>query len=88
MLYMMRAHAGQKLFCFALASIMGGAIGNVSDRLVHGYVVDMIDVHHAWLAPLFEGDHFPAFNLADSGITLGVALLLLDELLRVRRAGR
>ena len=88
MLYMMRAHAGQKLFCFALASIMGGAIGNVSDRLVHGYVVDMIDVHHAWLAPLFEGGHFPAFNLADSGITLGVALLLLDELLRVRRAGR
>ena len=88
MLYMMRAHAGQKLFCFALASIMGGAIGNVSDRLVHGYVVDMIDVHQAWLAPLFEAGHFPAFNLADSAITLGVTLLLLDELLRVRRAGR
>lgn len=88
MLYMMRAHAGQKLFCFALASIMGGAIGNVSDRLVHGYVVDMIDVHHDWLAPLFEGGHFPVFNLADSGITLGVMLLLLDELLRVKRAGR
>ncbi|MEK9804377.1 MAG: signal peptidase II [Curvibacter sp.] len=79
MVYLMRAHAGQKLFCLALACIMGGAIGNVIDRLVHGYVVDMVDFHIGrW--------HFPAFNLADSAITLGVILLLLDELLRVRRA--
>jgi signal peptidase II len=79
MIYLMRSHAGQKLFCLALACIMGGAVGNVLDRLVHGYVVDMVDFHIGrW--------HFPAFNLADSAITLGVILLLLDELLRVRRA--
>lgn len=79
MLYLMRAHAGQKLFCLALACVMGGAIGNVIDRLVHGYVVDMVDFHIGrW--------HFPAFNLADSAITLGVILLLLDEILRVRRS--
>jgi signal peptidase II len=79
MIYLMRSHAGQKLFCLALACVMGGAVGNVLDRLVHGYVVDMVDFHIGrW--------HFPAFNLADSAITLGVILLLLDELLRVRRA--
>ena len=79
MIYLLRAHAGQKLFCLALACIMGGAVGNVLDRLIHGYVVDMVDFHIGrW--------HFPAFNLADSAITLGVILLLLDELLRVRRA--
>ncbi len=79
MIYLMRSHAGQKLFCLALACIMGGAVGNVVDRLVHGYVVDMVDFHIGnW--------HFPAFNLADSAITLGVIFLLLDEILRVRRA--
>jgi len=78
-LYLLRAHAGQRLFCFALSCIMGGAIGNVVDRLLHGYVVDMVDFHIGrW--------HFPAFNVADSAITLGVILLLLDEILRVRRA--
>ena len=79
MIVLMRSHAGQKLFCLALACIMGGAVGNVVDRLIHGYVVDMVDFHIGnW--------HFPAFNLADSAITLGVIFLLLDELLRVRRA--
>jgi signal peptidase II len=79
MIYLMRTQPDQKLFCLALACVMGGAIGNVIDRLVHGYVVDMVDFHIGnW--------HFPAFNLADSAITLGVILLLLDELLRVRRA--
>lgn len=79
MIHLMRSHAGQRLFCLALACIMGGAIGNVVDRLVHGYVVDMVDFHiGSW--------HFPAFNLADSAITLGVILLLLDEILRVRRS--
>ncbi len=77
-LYLLRAHAGQRLFCFALTCIMGGAIGNVVDRLLHGYVVDMVDFHIGrW--------HFPAFNVADSAITLGVIFLLLDEILRVRR---
>ena len=64
---------------FALSSILGGAIGNVVDRLLHGYVVDFLDFHWA-------GSHFPAFNVADSAITLGAICLVLDELLRVRRA--
>ncbi|MCA3239278.1 MAG: signal peptidase II [Curvibacter sp.] len=79
MVYLIRSQPAQKLFCLALACVMGGAIGNVIDRLIHGYVVDMVDFHIGnW--------HFPAFNLADSAITLGVVLLLLDELLRVRRS--
>ncbi|MFN7196714.1 MAG: signal peptidase II [Hylemonella sp.] len=86
MLYLLRAHASQTLFCLALSLLIGGAVGNVVDRLVHGYVVDMIDLHHRWLAPLFPGGHFPAFNLADTAITFGVVFLLLDELLRVRRS--
>ncbi len=78
-IHLLRAHAGQRLFCWALTCIMGGAIGNVVDRLLHGYVVDMVDFHIGrW--------HFPAFNVADSAITLGVILLLLDELLRVKRS--
>jgi len=76
--WQLRAHPGQKLFCFSLASILGGAIGNVVDRLMHGYVVDFLDFHAG-------GWHFPAFNVADSAITLGAACLILDELLRVRR---
>jgi signal peptidase II len=77
-LWMLKSHAGQKLFSFALACILGGAVGNVVDRLLHGYVVDFLDFHWA-------GWHFPAFNIADSGITIGAACLILDELLRVRR---
>ena len=76
--WMLRAHAGQKLFSFALSCILGGAIGNVIDRMRLGYVVDFLDFHYADL-------HFPAFNLADSAITVGAACLILDELLRVRR---
>ena len=76
--WQLRAHPGQKLFCFALSSILGGAIGNVVDRLMHGYVVDFLDFH-------VGGWHFPAFNAADSAITLGAVCLILDELLRVRR---
>ena len=76
--WMLRSHAGQKLFAFALACILGGAVGNVIDRLLHGYVVDFLDFH-------WGGFHFPAFNIADSGITIGAACLILDEILRVRR---
>jgi signal peptidase II len=78
MLWMLRSHAGQTLFCLAISLILGGAIGNVIDRLLHGYVVDFLD--------FFWGRwHFPAFNVADSAITLGAGLLILDEILRVRR---
>ena len=77
-LWLLRSHAGQRLFAFALSSILGGAIGNLIDRLVHGYVIDFLDFH-------WRGSHFPALNVADSAITLGAACLILDELLRVRR---
>jgi signal peptidase II len=77
-IWLLRSHAGQKLFSFALACILGGAIGNVVDRLLHGYVVDFVQVH-------WRGWYFPAFNVADSAITVGAACLILDELLRVRR---
>jgi signal peptidase II len=77
--WMLKKHPEQKLFCFAVTMIMGGAIGNVVDRLIHGYVVDFIQVHYG-------GWYFPSFNLADSAITLGAICLILDEILRVRRA--
>jgi signal peptidase II len=77
-IWMLRAHAGQRLFSFALACILGGAIGNVVDRLLHGYVVDFVQLH-------WRGWYFPAFNVADSAITVGAACLILDELLRVRK---
>ncbi|TFY98906.1 signal peptidase II [Ramlibacter humi] len=78
-LWLLRTHAGQKLFCFALACILGGAVGNLVDRLLHGYVVDFLQFHWA-------GWYFPAFNVADSAITVGAIALILDELLRVRRS--
>ena len=78
MLWMLYSHAGQKLFSLAIALILGGAVGNVVDRLMHGYVVDFLDFYWGrW--------HFPAFNVADSAISVGAALLILDEILRVRR---
>ena len=76
--WMLKTHAGQKLFSFAMACILGGAIGNVIDRMMHGYVVDFLDFH-------WKNSHFPAFNVADSAITLGAICLVLDELRRVRR---
>lgn len=58
----------------ALSLVLGGALGNVIDRIWHGYVVDFIQVHyHGW--------YFPAFNLADSAITIGAAILILEGLL-------
>ncbi len=83
--WMLRSHPGQRLFCLAMACILGGAIGNVVDRLLYGYVVDFLDFHWQWMGPLFAGGHFPAFNLADAAISLGVICLLLDELTRVRK---
>ncbi|MBX5460544.1 MAG: lipoprotein signal peptidase [Steroidobacteraceae bacterium] len=69
----------QGLLACSLALILGGALGNLIDRLWHGHVVDFIHVH--W------GDaYFPAFNVADSAITVGAGLLLLDALLEGRRA--
>jgi signal peptidase II len=84
--WMLRSHPGQRLFAFALACILGGALGNVIDRLQHGYVVDFLDFHWAFLAGIFPGGHFPAFNIADAAITVGAVALILDEILRVRRS--
>ncbi len=86
-LWMLRSHHGQKLFAFSLSCLLGGAVGNVVDRLLHGYVVDMLDFHWRFLSPVFPGGHFPAFNVADAAITAGAIGLILDELLRVRRTG-
>jgi len=83
--WMLKKHPGQRLFCTAITLILGGAVGNVIDRLLHGHVIDFLQFHWGWLAPLFPGGYFPAFNLADSAITAGAAALVLDELLRVRR---
>jgi signal peptidase II len=62
---------GRAVFCAGLALILGGAVGNVIDRLRYGHVVDFVDLHAA-------GWHWPAFNVADSAITVGAALLILD----------
>jgi signal peptidase II len=78
-IYLLRRHAGQRLFCWSLALIMGGAIGNVIDRLFYGHVIDFLDFHwNGW-------GHFPAFNIADSAITIGAILFIFDELRRVNK---
>jgi signal peptidase II len=64
----------QRLLALSLALILGGAVGNLWDRLVLGYVVDFISVHYG-------GRYFPAFNLADSAISVGAAAMLLDSFL-------
>ncbi len=79
-LWLLARHGTQRLFALALSLILGGAIGNVIDRFVHGQVVDFLLVH--WR----DRWYFPAFNVADSAITVGAALLILDELVRVRKS--
>lgn len=73
-LYLLRRMgAKDRLLAAALALILGGAIGNLIDRLLYGYVVDFVDVYYgAW--------HWPAFNVADSAITVGAVLIVLDAL--------
>ena len=75
-IYLLKKHAGQRLFSWALSLILGGAIGNVIDRFLYGHVVDFLDVHVA-------GWHWPAFNVADSAICIGAILFIYDELRRV-----
>ena len=77
--WLLRRHGGQRLFSWALALILGGALGNVIDRLWHGHVIDFLQVH-------WKSHYFPSFNVADSAITIGAALLILDELRRLRHA--
>lgn len=77
-IYLLKRHAGQRMFCWALALILGGAIGNVIDRIAYGHVIDFLDFH-------FAGWHWPAFNVADSAICIGAVLFVLDELRRVKK---
>jgi signal peptidase II len=72
-LYLLRKHARQTLFSLALSLVLGGALGNLIDRIRWGYVVDFLDFHYG-------GYHWPAFNVADMAITGGVLLLVLDSL--------
>ena len=69
---------GKRLLCAGLAAVLGGALGNVIDRLRFGHVVDFLDFHAGLLDfyPFYK--HFPAFNVADSAITIGAALLILE----------
>ena len=60
-----------------MAFILGGALGNLYDRVSLGYVIDFLDFH-------WSGWHFPAFNIADSAITLGAILIILDGILRIK----
>lgn len=80
-LFLLRKHREQRLFCLALALILAGALGNVIDRTVYGHVIDFLLFY-------WNDAYFPAFNLADTFITIGAVLLVLDELLRYLRNKR
>lgn len=85
MVWLLRSHPQQTLFCFALSLVLGGAVGNVVDRMLWGHVIDFLDFHWDWLSPVFYQGHFPVFNVADSAISVGAVCLIADELIRVRR---
>ncbi|MEK6594451.1 MAG: signal peptidase II [Pseudomonadota bacterium] len=69
--YLLRKHPGQTLFCFALSLVLAGALGNVIDRILFGAVIDFLDFHaYGW--------HWPAFNVADAAISCGAVLLVWD----------
>ncbi len=76
--YLIRKHHQEKLFCWGLALVLGGAVGNLYDRLTLGYVVDFLFLH-------IEDLYWPAFNVADSAICVGVGLLLLDSFKKERQ---
>lgn len=78
MVFLLKRHAGQRLFCWALALLLGGAVGNVIDRILYGHVIDFLDFHAG-------GWHWPAFNVADMAICAGAVLFVVDELRRVNR---
>ncbi|MGD9945154.1 MAG: signal peptidase II [Burkholderiaceae bacterium] len=79
--WLLRRHAGQRMFAIGLALILGGALGNVLDRVVRGHVVDFL----LWY---WRDYYWPAFNVADSAIFVGAMLLIIDEFRRARQARR
>jgi signal peptidase II len=79
-LHLLRRHADDRLFCAGLGLILGGAVGNLWDRVVLGHVVDFVLLHAL-------GYHFPAFNVADSAITVGAGLLIWDAVFGRRKEG-
>ena len=80
--YMMKKHERDRLLCFALALVLGGAVGNLIDRAIYGAVVDFLVLR--WPGGPRLLDPWPAFNLADSCITVGAALLIWDSFRRSR----
>ena len=72
--FLILKNESRKLFCGGLALILGGALGNLYDRIAYGHVVDFLDFHAM-------GWHFPAFNVADSAITVGAGILILESFL-------
>ena len=79
LIWLIRRHRDQRLFCAALALILGGAVGNVIDRVLYGHVVDFLLFYwNDW--------YFPAFNIADAAITAGAALMIYDEVWRARKS--
>lgn len=78
LIWLRRHPRGEPLVAVGLALILGGALGNVIDRVTRGYVVDFIDFY-------WGGWHFAAFNVADTAITTGAGLLILDSILQWRR---
>lgn len=70
--FLIMTHKSKKLFCSGLSLILGGALGNLYDRLAYGHVVDFLDFHVA-------GWHWPAFNVADSAITVGAGILIVES---------
>ncbi|MBC8008223.1 MAG: lipoprotein signal peptidase [Prolixibacteraceae bacterium] len=81
-IYMMTKHRSDRFLCFALALVLGGAVGNLIDRAVYGAVVDFVLLR--WPGGPGLLDPWPAFNLADSCITIGAALLIWDSFRRSR----
>ncbi|EXJ10399.1 MULTISPECIES: signal peptidase II [Nitrincola] len=78
LVWLKRTPAQEWWMRLALALVLGGALGNLYDRIIHGYVVDFISLHYG-------GWYFPAFNLADTAITLGALLLIIDMLFLAER---
>ncbi len=77
-IYLLKKNPGQRLLSWALTLILGGAIGNVIDRVLYGHVIDFLDIYIGnW--------HWPAFNVADSAICIGAVLFVYDELKRGKK---